>query len=51
MFRQRIHDGGEKTVLGHKINAGGIRDGETVIAAVAVLFARRTGGGTGTGAH
>jgi uncharacterized protein (DUF1800 family) len=31
MFRARLHDGGEKIVLGHKINSGGIRDGETVI--------------------
>jgi len=31
MFRPRLHDAGEKTVLGHKVNAGGIRDGETVI--------------------
>jgi uncharacterized protein (DUF1800 family) len=31
MFRPRIHDPGEKTVLGHRINAGGIRDGEEVI--------------------
>jgi len=31
MFRPRLHDGGEKTVLGHKIDAGGIRDGESVI--------------------
>jgi uncharacterized protein (DUF1800 family) len=31
IFRQRIHDSDEKAVLGHKINAGGIRDGETVI--------------------
>jgi uncharacterized protein (DUF1800 family) len=32
MFRPRIHDAGEKTVLGHRINSGGgIRDGEEVI--------------------
>jgi uncharacterized protein (DUF1800 family) len=31
MFRLRMHDAGEKVVLGHKINAGGIHDGETVI--------------------
>jgi uncharacterized protein (DUF1800 family) len=31
MFRPRLHDAGEKIVLGQKINAGGIRDGETVI--------------------
>jgi len=31
IFRPRLHDDGEKTVLGHKINAGGIRDGEIVI--------------------
>src|SRR5437667_4661396 len=31
IFRPRIHDLGEKIVLGHKINAGGIRDGEEVI--------------------
>jgi len=31
IFRPRMHDDGEKIVLGHKINAGGIRDGETVI--------------------
>jgi len=31
MFRPRLHDGGEKMVLGHKIDAGGIRDGESVI--------------------
>jgi uncharacterized protein (DUF1800 family) len=31
MFRPRIHVFGEKTVLGHKINAGGVRDGEEVI--------------------
>jgi uncharacterized protein (DUF1800 family) len=31
MFRPRIHDNGPKVVLGHKINAGGIGDGEEVI--------------------
>jgi uncharacterized protein (DUF1800 family) len=31
MFRPRIHDEGEKVVLGHKIAAGGIHDGEMVI--------------------
>jgi uncharacterized protein (DUF1800 family) len=31
MFRPRMHDDGEKTVLGHRINAGGMNDGETVI--------------------
>src|SRR2546422_4315107 len=31
IFRPRIHDDGEKIVLGHKITAGGIRDGEVVI--------------------
>jgi uncharacterized protein (DUF1800 family) len=31
LFRQRMHDAGEKIVLGHKIHAGGIRDGEAVI--------------------
>ncbi len=31
IFRPRMHDAGEKIVLGHKINAGGIRDGEAVI--------------------
>ena len=31
IFRPRMHDGGEKVVLGHKINANGIRDGEAVI--------------------
>jgi uncharacterized protein (DUF1800 family) len=31
IFRPRIHDDGEKIVLGHKITAGGIRDGEIVI--------------------
>ena len=35
MFRPRIHDDGEKIVLGHKINAGGIHDGETVIEILA----------------
>ena len=31
IFRPRIHAFGEKIVLGHKINGGGIRDGEEVI--------------------
>jgi len=31
MFRARLHDGGEKNVLGHKINSGGVHDGEAVI--------------------
>jgi uncharacterized protein (DUF1800 family) len=31
MFRPRLHVFGEKVVLGHKIDAGGIRDGEEVI--------------------
>jgi uncharacterized protein (DUF1800 family) len=31
IFRPRLHDGGDKVVLGHKINAGGVRDGEAVI--------------------
>ncbi len=31
MFRPRLHVDGEKNVLGYKINAGGIRDGEAVI--------------------
>jgi uncharacterized protein (DUF1800 family) len=35
MFRPRIHDDGEKIVLGHKVNAGGIHDGETVIEILA----------------
>ncbi len=30
-FNERVHDRGEKTVLGQKINAGGIKDGEQVI--------------------
>jgi uncharacterized protein (DUF1800 family) len=30
-FNERVHDAGGKTVLGHKINAGGIKDGERVI--------------------
>src|SRR5262245_17963558 len=30
-FRQRMHDVGEKSVLGRKIHGGGIRDGEEVI--------------------
>jgi uncharacterized protein (DUF1800 family) len=31
IFRPRMHDTGEKIVLGRKINSGGIRDGEAVI--------------------
>src|SRR5207249_2615579 len=31
IFRPRAHDAGEKLVLGHRINAGGIKDGEMVI--------------------
>jgi uncharacterized protein (DUF1800 family) len=31
IFRPRMHEDGGKIVLGHKITAGGIRDGETVI--------------------
>src|SRR5262245_38487916 len=31
MFRPRMHDSGQKAVLGHKINAGGVRDGELVL--------------------
>src|SRR5499426_382288 len=31
MFRPRMHDNGEKFILGHKVNVGGIRDGEAVI--------------------
>jgi uncharacterized protein (DUF1800 family) len=30
-FRPRLHDNGEKVVLGHKINEGGMKDGEVVI--------------------
>jgi uncharacterized protein (DUF1800 family) len=30
-FDERIHDGSVKTVLGHKIHAGGIKDGEEVL--------------------
>jgi uncharacterized protein (DUF1800 family) len=35
IFRPRMHDDGEKIVLGHKITAGGIHDGETVIGILA----------------
>jgi len=35
IFRPRVHDPGEKLVLGHRINAGGIRDGEMVIEILA----------------
>jgi len=31
VFRDAMHDGGTKIVLGHKIEAGGIHDGEQVI--------------------
>jgi uncharacterized protein (DUF1800 family) len=31
IFREAMHDRGEKIVLGHHINAGGVRDGEEVI--------------------
>jgi len=31
IFRPRLHDQGEKVVLGRRINAGGIRDGEAVL--------------------
>jgi uncharacterized protein (DUF1800 family) len=31
IFRPRAHDPGEKVVLGHKINAGGMKDAEMVI--------------------
>jgi uncharacterized protein (DUF1800 family) len=31
MFRPRMHDDGEKIVLGHSVGAGGIRDGEAVL--------------------
>jgi uncharacterized protein (DUF1800 family) len=35
IFRGRIHDDGEKIVLGHKIHKGGIRDGEEVLEILA----------------
>jgi uncharacterized protein (DUF1800 family) len=35
LFRPRVHDPGEKVVLGHRITAGGIRDGETVLEILA----------------
>src|SRR6266446_367224 len=35
MFRPRIHDDGEKIVLGHRIDAGGIKDGEMVLEILA----------------
>ena len=35
LFRPRMHDNGPKTVLGHKITAGGVRDGEMVIEILA----------------
>ena len=31
IFRPRVHDPGEKVVLGHRISAGGMKDGEAVI--------------------
>ena len=31
IFRSRMHDNGEKVVLGHKINEGGMKDGEMVL--------------------
>ena len=30
-FNERLHDANPKTVLGHRINAGGMRDGEEVL--------------------
>jgi uncharacterized protein (DUF1800 family) len=35
IFRPRMHDGAKKIVLGHHITAGGIEDGEEVIAILA----------------
>ena len=35
IFRSRIHDDGRKMVLGHEIDAGGIKDGEMVIEILA----------------
>ncbi|MBI4473023.1 MAG: DUF1800 domain-containing protein [Acidobacteria bacterium] len=35
LFRPRMHDNGEKVVLGHKIDGGGIGDGERVIEILA----------------
>jgi len=35
IFRQRMHDSGEKNVLGRRITAGGVRDGEEVIEILA----------------
>src|SRR5213079_351349 len=35
IFRPRLHDDGEKVVLGHKITAGGMREGEMVIEILA----------------
>ena len=35
MFNPRMHDQGEKTVLGQRISAGGVRDGERVLDIVA----------------
>ncbi len=31
IFRDQMHDRGEKVVLGHKVNGGGMKDGEEVI--------------------
>ena len=31
VFEERLHDNGVKTVLGHQIHAGGIKDGEEVL--------------------
>lgn len=35
VFNAALHDGGAKTVLGTRIDAGGVRDGEAVIALLA----------------
>jgi uncharacterized protein (DUF1800 family) len=35
IFRPRMHDAGDKVVLGHKISAGGMKDGEEVIRILA----------------
>jgi uncharacterized protein (DUF1800 family) len=35
LFRPRMHESGEKVVLGQKLNHGGIRDGEAVIEILA----------------
>ena len=34
-FNERLHDSNPKMVLGHRINAGGMRDGEEVLALLA----------------